>query len=137
MIEPLPNTQQTTAVFGSYVLDGRTDVPTVIRDHWVILEGDKIAAISPSRPDDTDVVLDQPGRFVLPGLMNLHNHCFSEAIARSHAEDGNGVTADQSVVYTVLLPLSKSGLDILSSQERFAIARMGICLLYTSPSPRD
>ena len=129
MIEPLPNTQQTTAVFGSYVLDGRTDVPTVIRDHWVILEGDKIAAISPSRPDDADVVLDQPGRFVLPGLMNLHNHCFSEAIARSHAEDGNGVTADQSVVYTVLLPLSKSGLDILSSQERFAIARMGIVQL--------
>ncbi len=129
MIDPLPNRQQTTAVFGSFVLDGRAEVPTVIRDHWVILEGDKVAAISPSRPKAADVVLDKPGRFILPGLMNLHNHCFSEAIARSHAEDGNGVTADQSVVYTVLLPLSKSGLDILSSQERLAVARMGIVQL--------
>ncbi len=129
MIDPLPDTQATTAVFGSYVLDGRADVPTVIRDHWVILEGDRVAAISASRSKDADVVLDAPGRFVLPGLMNLHNHCFSEAIARSHVEDGAGSRADNSVVYTVLLPLSKSGLDILSSQERLAIARMGIVQL--------
>ncbi|WP_371227960.1 amidohydrolase family protein [Roseovarius sp. 2305UL8-3] len=129
MINSLPSNDKTTAVFGSYVLDGRSEIPTVIRDHWVILEGDRVAAISDTRPIGADVVLDAPGRFVLPGLMNLHNHCFSEAIARSHVEDGGGVKADKSIVYTVLLPLSKSGLDILSSQERLAIARMGIVQL--------
>jgi hypothetical protein len=28
--------------------------------------------------------------------MNLHNHCFSEAVARTHTEDGNGWRNNQS-----------------------------------------
>ena len=118
----------TTAVFGSYVLarrDGRQDV---LRDHWVLLEGSRIAAVTPGRPS-ADQVFDQPGRFVLPGLLNLHNHCFSEAVARTHTEDGNGRKNNQSIVYTVLLPLTKRGIEILSPAERLDIARLGILQL--------
>ena len=118
----------TTAIFGSYVLarrDGRQDV---LRDHWVLLEGNRIAAVTPSRPS-ADQVFDQPGRFVLPGLLNLHNHCFSEAVARTHTEDGNGRKNNQSIVYTVLLPLTKRGIEILSPAERLDIARLGILQL--------
>ncbi len=61
--------------------------------------------------------------------MNLHNHCFSEAVARSHTEDGNGRKNNQSIVYTVLLPLTKRGADILSAEERMAVARLGILQL--------
>lgn len=122
-------TGRTTAIFGSHVLDASSGQQQVLKDQWVILEGDRIAAIGPSRPAQVDELIDRPGRFVLPGLMNLHNHCFSEAIARSHAEDGGGKRNDQSVVYTVLLPLSKTGLDILSAEERLAVARMGIVQL--------
>lgn len=129
-ISPLPETDgKTTAIFGTYVLADGPAGQEVLRDKWVILEGDRIAAISESRPAQADHVIDRPGRFVLPGLMNLHNHCFSEAIARSHAEDGVSKRNDQSIVYTVLLPLSKTGLDILSAEERMAIARMGIVQL--------
>ncbi|MGI4939946.1 MAG: amidohydrolase family protein [Janthinobacterium lividum] len=118
----------TTAIFGSYVLarrDGRQDV---LRDHWVLLEGSRVAAVTPSRPG-ADQVFDQPGRFVLPGLLNLHNHCFSEAVARTHTEDGNGRKNNQSIVYTVLLPLTKRGIEILSPAERLDIARLGILQL--------
>ena len=126
----LPDTRsKTTAVFGSYVLAHGAEGQEVLRDHWVILEDDRIAAITESRPAQADHVIDRPGRFVLPGLMNLHNHCFSEAIARSHAEDGVSKRNDQSIVYTVLLPLSKTGLDILTAEERMAIARMGVIQL--------
>lgn len=118
-----------TAIFASYVLLPDGPGQKVERDRWVILEGDRIAAISDTRPAQADEVIDTPGRFVLPGLMNLHNHCFSEAIARSHAEDGHGKKDDQSVVYTVLLPLSKTGLEVLSHEERLAVARMGIVQL--------
>lgn len=129
-IPELPNVEdRTTAIFGSYVLDSSSGRQQVMKDRWVILEGDRIASISESRPSQVDEVIDKPGRFVLPGLMNLHNHCFSEAIARSHAEDGAGKKDDQSVVYTVLLPLSKTGLEILSPEERLAVARMGIVQL--------
>lgn len=118
----------TTAVFGSYVLTREDGAQKVLRDHWVLLEGSSIAAITPSKPQ-ADIVLDQPGRFVLPGLLNLHNHCFSEAVARTHTEDGNGRRNNQSVIYTVLLPLTRAGIDILSAEERMAIARLGILQL--------
>ncbi len=58
--------------------------------------------------------------------MNLHNHCFSEAVARIHTEDGAGRKNNQTIVYTVLLPLAKRGIDILSPAERLDVARLGI-----------
>ena len=118
----------TRAVFGSYVLVRRDGAQAVLRDRWVLIEGDRIAAVTEGRPA-ADVHHDRPGCFVLPGLMNLHNHCFSEAVARSHTEDGNGRRANRSIVYTVLLPLSQRGLDILSPEERMAVARLGILQL--------
>ena len=118
----------TIAIFGSYVLSRRDGAQEVLRDHWVLLEGKRIAAVTCDRPT-ADEVFDRPGRFVLPGLMNLHNHCFSEAVARTHTEDGNGRRNNLSIVYTVLLPLTKRGADMLSPQERLAIARLGILQL--------
>lgn len=118
----------TTAIFGSYVLTRRDGGQAVLRDHWVLLEGRRIAAVTPSRPV-ADRVFDRPGRFVLPGLLNLHNHCFSEAVARTHTEDGNGRSANKSIVYTVLMPLTKRGIAILSPAERLDVARMGVLQL--------
>ncbi|MGY3369049.1 cytosine/adenosine deaminase-related metal-dependent hydrolase [Bradyrhizobium sp. GM2.4] len=116
------------AIFGSYVLSRKDGAQDVLRDHWVLVEGKKIAAVTRDKPR-ADEVHDRPGRFVLPGLLNLHNHCFSEALARSHTEDGNGRRNNQSIVYTVLLPLTKRGADILSAEERMAVARLGILQL--------
>jgi cytosine/adenosine deaminase-related metal-dependent hydrolase len=118
----------TTAIFGSHVLTRRDGAQHVLADHWVLLEGHRIAAVTRSRPA-ADTVFDRPGRFVLPGLLNLHNHCISEAVARTHTEDGNGRKNNKSIVYTVLLPLTKRGIDILSPAERMAIARLGILQL--------
>ena len=116
------------AIFGSYVLCRRDGAQEILRDHWVLTEGDQIAAVTPDRPR-ADQVFDRPGRFVLPGLMNLHNHCFSEAIARTHTEDGGGRKGNGSVVYSVLMPLSQKGTEILSPSERLDAARLGILQL--------
>jgi cytosine/adenosine deaminase-related metal-dependent hydrolase len=116
------------AIFGSYVLSRRDGVQEVLRDHWVLIEGRRIAAVTRERPAASEV-FDRPGRFILPGLLNLHNHCFSEAVARSHTEDGNGRRNNQSIVYTVLLPLTRRGAELLSSEERHAVARLGILQL--------
>ncbi|WP_160121913.1 amidohydrolase family protein [Rhodovarius lipocyclicus] len=116
------------ALFGSHVLTERDGAQAVLRDHWVLVEGNRIVAIQPGRPA-ADIVHDAPGRFLLPGLMNLHNHCFSEAVARTHTEDGNGRKNNQSIVYTVLMPLSKRGAELLSAEERMAVARLGVLQL--------
>ncbi len=104
----------TTLIFGSYMLARREGVQEVLRDHWVLLEGARIADVTASRPAGADRVYDRPGCFVLPGLLNLRNHCFSEAVARTHTEDGAGRKNNQSIVYTVLLPLTKRGIEILN-----------------------
>lgn len=108
------------AIFGSHVL-----TPSgVLADHWVLMEGGRITAITPSQPR-AETVLDAPGRFVLPGLMNLHNHCFSEMVVRNRTEDGAGGD-EASLVYRLLMPLSRLGLNALSSAERLAAARLGL-----------
>jgi cytosine/adenosine deaminase-related metal-dependent hydrolase len=119
----------TTLIFGSWVLVRREGAQQVLRDHWVVLEGNRIADVTASRPAHADRVYDRPGRFILPGLLNLHNHCFSEAVARTHTEDGAGRKNNQSIVYTVLLPLTKRGIEILTPAERLDIARLGILQL--------
>lgn len=118
----------TTAILGRYVLARRDGAQHILRDHWVLLEGNRIAAVQPDRPH-ADIIYDRPNRFVLPGLLNLHNHCFSEAVARTHTEDGNGRQGGRSIVYTVLMPLTRRGLEILSPAERMDIARLGILQL--------
>src|SRR5437762_13498483 len=106
----------TIAIFGSYVLSRKDGAQEVLRDHWVLIEGRTIAAVTRDRPSAGEV-FDRPGRFVLPGLMNMHNHCFSEAIARTHTEGGNGRRNNQSIVFTVLLPLPRRGGATLSPPE--------------------
>lgn len=108
------------AIFGSHVLTPAG----VLADHWVLTEGGRITAITPHRPSAA-TVLDAPGRFVLPGLLNLHNHCFSEMVVRNRTEDG--ASGDEaSLVYRLLMPLSRLALTQLSSAERLAAARLGL-----------
>ncbi|HEY0212746.1 MAG TPA: amidohydrolase family protein [Paenirhodobacter sp.] len=124
-----PVAQGTRAIRGAHVLAWVDGAPQLLRDHWVVTEGDRIVAVTPSCPAGIDVVHDRPHQFIVPGLMNLHNHCFSEAVARTHVEDGAGRRAGKSIIYTVLLPLTKIGTEILSREERMAVARMGILQL--------
>ncbi|MBS7810949.1 amidohydrolase family protein [Roseococcus pinisoli] len=116
----------TTAVFGSYVLAEEDGTPVVLRDHWVTIEGSRIAAVGRGRPR-AGLVLDRPGRIVLPGLLNLHNHCYSEGIARTHTDDSEQSLDD--LIYRVLMPLSLRGIEMLSAGERLAVARLGILQL--------
>ncbi|WP_062763297.1 amidohydrolase family protein [Falsirhodobacter sp. alg1] len=119
----------TKAVLGRHVLAFVAGAPQVLRDTWVVTEGDTIVDITPHRPTQVDEVHDRPHQFIIPGMMNLHNHCFSEGVARTHCEDGGGRRAGASIIYTVLMPLTRIGADILTSDERMAVARLGILQL--------
>jgi len=116
------------AVFGSHVLAERDGAQTVLVDHWVLVEGGHIASITPSRPV-AELVLDAPGRFVLPGLINMHHHSVSEMIARARGEDPGGAGSVAKIVYRVLGPLTLRARTLLSHGERLAIARLGMLQL--------
>ena len=52
----------TIAIFGSYVLSRKDGAQEVLRDHWVLLEGRRIAAVTRDRPSATVPMLPF-GRF--------------------------------------------------------------------------
>lgn len=108
------------AIFGSWVwAEG-----ALLHDRWVLIEDGRVAAIEPGRPH-ADQLLDAPGRLVLPGLLNLHNHCFSEMVVRNRTEDG-AAGDEAGLVYRLLMPLSLLAMRHLGPVERLAIARLGI-----------
>ncbi len=59
----------TTLLAGGSLLDadGR-------RDGWLLLDGDRIAAVGTDTPPTADVVLDVSGRTLTPGFIDLHGH---------------------------------------------------------------
>nr|WP_172339658.1 amidohydrolase family protein [Novosphingobium sp. SG751A] len=126
---PPSKNDQRIGIFGSYVLTHGAEGQKVVRDQWVVIEGDTIATISSYPPHGADILEDRPGRFILPGFLNLRNHGFTEAIARTWTEDGASRKGEESILYTVLLPLSKRSIDLLSREERLSIARLGILQL--------
>ena len=49
------------AIFGSYVLSRRDGAQEVLRDHWVLLEGRRIAAVTRDQPSATEIFDIEPG----------------------------------------------------------------------------
>src|SRR5437762_7473555 len=105
------STAKTSAIHGAWVLALEHGEPRLLADRWVVTEGDAIAAISRSRPSQADVVIDRPGLLVLPGLINMHNHCFSELLARGRTEDLDSRSYVTTLIYGLLMPLQQLAIE--------------------------
>jgi cytosine/adenosine deaminase-related metal-dependent hydrolase len=103
----------------------------IVTDRWIVAEGDRIAAIARDRPS-ADTVIDRPNLFVLPGLIDLHNHVFTEALIRGRSEDLSKDLYETNLVYGLLMPLGKLAMDHLSPADCEAIAEMGLMQLTKS-----
>ena len=63
------------------VRDGRR-----LADHTVVVEGTRIASVGPSasiRPPAGATVVDARGKFVIPGMWDMHVHFDEDALTRS------------------------------------------------------
>jgi len=71
------------AVQGGYVIKNAREV---LKDHYVIVEGERIREITPTLPQDVSEVLGGPYDIVMPGLINTHTHaCMT--LFRGFADD--------------------------------------------------
>ena len=81
---------RTTAIIGASVVDLSGGAPRP--DTIVIVEGDRITAIGPSAstpiPQGADVIRE-PGKWIAPGLMNMHTHYGLVLPGRAGAELAN------------------------------------------------
>jgi cytosine/adenosine deaminase-related metal-dependent hydrolase len=104
----------------------------VVADRWIVVEGDRVAAITHHRPEGAAVVVDRPNLFVLPGLINLHNHIFTEALIRGRSEDLSKSLYETNLVYGLLMPLGQLAMQRLSEAECEAVAEFGLMQLMKS-----
>jgi cytosine/adenosine deaminase-related metal-dependent hydrolase len=120
------------AVRARWALVHEDDDPRVVADRWIVVEGDHIAAITGERPGGVDVVVDRPNLFVLPGLINLHNHVFTESLIRGRSEDLSKALYETNLVYGLLMPFGQLAMQHLSPAECEAIAEFGLMQLMKS-----
>ncbi|HVB68943.1 MAG TPA: dihydroorotase family protein [Acetobacteraceae bacterium] len=87
---------------------------TILRDGYVALRGETIAAIGQGVPPPAGETLDHSGRLILPGLVDGHMHTSSalgwagiEGATRSAA--AGGVTTCCDMPYDVPLPVTDAG----------------------------
>ncbi|HTR86357.1 MAG TPA: amidohydrolase family protein [Reyranella sp.] len=119
------------AVRARWALVHEEGAARIVTDRWIVAEGDRIAAIVADKPS-AEIVIDRPDLFVLPGLINLHNHVFTEALIRGRSEDLSKDLYETNLVYGLLMPLGKLAMDHLSPADCEAIAEMGLMQLMKS-----
>ena len=116
---------KTVAIKASYVWAMEGGEPTVLRDRWVVIEGGHIAAIAKRPPAGVDRAIDAGEAFILPGLLNLHNHIISSVAFRGITEDQPRDSAT-SLVYKLLMPLGDLAVERLPQKDLRAIIELGM-----------
>src|SRR5205807_6440923 len=101
-------------------------------DRWIVVEDDRIAAIARERPGAVDVAIDRQDLLVLPGLIDLHNHVFTEMLIRGRSEDLASASYETTLVYGLLMPFGQFAMAHLSREEIEAIAELGLMQLMKS-----
>ena len=101
------------------------DAERVLRDHTVVVRGDRIEAFGPaagtSVPDGA-VVIDGRGKWLIPGLVDMHAHLLSDdRIAERHAPAELAVILANGVT-TARIPIGRPG--HLELRERIADGRL-------------
>jgi cytosine/adenosine deaminase-related metal-dependent hydrolase len=115
----------TTAIRGQFVWAVEDGAPTLLRDRYVIVEGDTIAAISRDRPAALDHLIELDQALVLPGLLNLHNHIISSVCFRGITEDRPRSSA-VSLIYNLLMPLGDLAVERLPETDLRAVIALGM-----------
>ena len=115
----------TIAIRARWLPIGGNGATRIETDRWVVVEGQRIAAITDARPDGADIVIDRPDALVIPGLMNLHNHGISALLFRGIVEDRPTASWSSDTVYGLIMPLQGLAMEVLDADELRAITALG------------
>jgi cytosine/adenosine deaminase-related metal-dependent hydrolase len=90
-----------------------------------VVEGNAIAAVTKERPGGAAHVVELEEAFVLPGLLNLHNHITSSVLFRGITEDRPRSSA-ADLVYNLLMPLGDLAAEKLPEPDLRAVLALGM-----------
>ncbi len=115
---------RTTALRGQYVWALDAGRPTLLRDRYVIVEGNSIAGLSKDRPS-ADHLIEMDQAFIFPGFLNLHNHVLSSVCFRGITED-RPTSSSADLIYKLLMPLGDLAVERLTREELRAVVELGM-----------
>jgi cytosine/adenosine deaminase-related metal-dependent hydrolase len=121
--------ETTQAIHGDWVLACENGELRIATDAYVLIEGERIAGISRSRPAACELVAEGEQHLVLPGLLNLHNHCLSAVPFRGLSEDmplESSEAFPTELVYGLLMPMGDAAVRQLDAEENRAIMELGL-----------
>lgn len=113
-------------IHAGMVIAFRDGAHRLLRDGWVVVADDRIAALSGARPEgDFDQVLEAPHALLTPGLIDMHAHITSAPYDRSYVEDV-GKPGFCFSGLPELLPAMGAALDVEAQQAAvdFSLAEM-------------
>ena len=123
-----------TVILGRWVLAETKNGMELFENHYVVVEGSSIAAVTKERPADADKYIELDQALVLPGFVNIHNHSFSAPIFRGLIEDVSEATLGGNYVYSFLLPMGELAADVLDQDEQRAIVELAMLELIKTGS---
>jgi 5-methylthioadenosine/S-adenosylhomocysteine deaminase len=116
----------TTVVRGGWVLAAEPGEPRLLRDHSVVVEGGRIAAVVPGDAGPADLRIEAPSSLVLPGFVNLHAHSTNARVYRGLVDDVRQDETAGGAIYGILMPAAEVIARELSAAEVGALARLGL-----------
>lgn len=114
------------AFVGGYVISGKEDSVAIKAD--VLVDGDKIVSIGDIDTSGAEII-DCKGKYIMPGLINLHAHLFGTGKPSSVLGGGK---LQEAVVKVAKSPIGEKILDVLVSSAAKAELYSGVTTLRTS-----
>ena len=117
------------AVHADWLLGVNDSMPTIFRNRYVVIEGDEIVAITETKPASSELVAEGGEMLIMPGFINLHNHCSSSVMFRGLSEDMPTIKSNEfpiDLVYGLLMPFNAAAINLLSGEETRAIFELGL-----------
>jgi len=99
--------------------------PRLVEDRYVLVEGGRIRAIEPTRPQ-TDVVLEPMAGLVIPGFINLHAHSLNAPLFRGIIDDLTPLPRAENLIYRLLMPVGQLAMDVLAPEQLEALVEWGL-----------
>jgi len=113
-------------IAAKYVLGMKDGHQAILRDHYVYIEGTRIAAVTQDAPAAGDRVLHHEHGLVTPGFVNLHTHCIRGGLFRGVPDDLELEPFVPKLVYQILLPLTSLASKVLTTEELRAVMSLGL-----------
>jgi len=115
-----------TVIHGRWILTRSDKAHQIIENHFILVEGTKIVSITHDQPQEADETIDLDQAFILPGFLNLHNHCFSAPLFRGITDDLSEGTFRGNIIYSLLMPMGALAVETLNEEELRAVIKMTI-----------